>query len=110
MKSGRDVLEISFQPFLEAQKSISTEGLHKSLCRRFPNRYNVVRGLQISMHETAPFSYKPLCQGKKLFLEFLLKRRLKFDPADIPDKMIPEIIRFQSLETSTKALHEPHTL
>ena len=30
-KSGRDMLETGFKPFLEAQKSIGPEGLHEAL-------------------------------------------------------------------------------
>ena len=35
-KPGGDMLEKSRKPFLEAQESIGSEGLHEALCRGFP--------------------------------------------------------------------------
>jgi hypothetical protein len=36
MESSRDMFKKSFMPFLEAQESIGSEGLHETLCRSFP--------------------------------------------------------------------------
>jgi len=75
----------------------------------FPVTDHHVLGLQITVNERAHRSRKPLCQAGKFRLEFPLEGRLKFDPADIPDEMIPEVLSLPAIEIRTKALHEIHT-
>src|SRR4030042_469126 len=60
-ESGRNMLEKSFKPFLEAQKSIGTEGLHEALCRSFPE--SVLEGGPIKI----PFR-QPVIKGQEFVL------------------------------------------
>ena len=57
MESSRDMFEISFKPFLQAQESIGPEGLHEALCRSFPE--SVLEGGPIKI----PFP-QPVIKGR----------------------------------------------
>jgi hypothetical protein len=75
---------------------------------RFSVADHHIMGLKIPVHETASCPCEPLCQGEKLCLEFPLEERPEFDPTDIPDKMISEVVPLPAVEMGTKTLHEPH--
>ena len=57
-ESSRDMLEKSYEPFLEAQESIGSEGLHEALRRSFPE--GVLEGGPIKI----PFR-QPIIKGQE---------------------------------------------
>src|SRR4030042_3599591 len=61
LKSGRSMFEKNFKPLLKAQKSIGPEGLHKALCRSFPEM--ILEGGPIQI---------PFCQSVIKGQEFVL--------------------------------------
>jgi hypothetical protein len=76
----------------------------------FPVTDHQILRLEIPVNETSDRSEEPFCQTRKLCLELPLELWPKFDPANISDKMISEVIPLPPIEIRAETLRESHTL